>query len=34
MDTFVAINQRRSIKAFDTSHPFTAAEVVVENHFS
>jgi nitroreductase len=26
MDTFDAINQRRSVKAFDPSHRFTAAE--------
>jgi hypothetical protein len=26
MDTFDAINQRRSMKAFDPSHRFTAAE--------
>jgi hypothetical protein len=26
MDTFDAINQRRSVKAFDQSHRFTAAE--------
>ena len=25
MDTFDAINQRRSVKAFDPSHRFTAA---------
>ena len=26
MDTFDAINQRRSVKAFDPTHQFTAAE--------
>jgi len=26
MDTFDAINQRRSVKAFDPTHRFTAAE--------
>ena len=26
MDTFDAINQRRSVKAFDPDHRFTAAE--------
>ena len=26
MDTFDAINQRRSVKAFDPSHRFTAVE--------
>ncbi|NBT26705.1 MAG: nitroreductase family protein, partial [Actinobacteria bacterium] len=26
MDTFDAINQRRSVKAFDSTHRFTAAE--------
>ena len=27
MDTFDAINQRRSVKAFDPTHRFTAPEI-------
>lgn len=34
MDTFDAINQRRSIKGFDPNHRFTAADIMVENRFA
>jgi hypothetical protein len=34
MDTFDAINQRRSMKAFDPGHRFTTAEVMIENRFA
>ena len=43
MDTFDAINQRRSVKAFDPTHRFTAmpkggqlalSEVVVHDRFA
>jgi hypothetical protein len=34
MDSFDAINQRRSVKAFDPNHWFTAADVMVENRFA
>ena len=34
MDTFDAINQRRSVKAFDPNHRFTAADIMVENRFA
>jgi hypothetical protein len=34
MGTFDAINQRRSVKAFDPSRQFTAAKVIVGNRFA
>ncbi len=34
MDTFDAINQRRSVEAFDPNHRFTAADVMVGNCFA
>jgi hypothetical protein len=34
MDTFDAINQRRSMKAFHPSHRFTTAEVMIENRYA
>jgi hypothetical protein len=34
MDTFDAINQRRSVKAFDPAHRFSDADVMVGNRFA
>jgi hypothetical protein len=34
MDTFDAINQRRSVKAFDPAHRFNDADVMVGNRFA
>ena len=34
MDTLDAINQRRSVKAFDPNRRFTIAEVMIENRFA
>jgi len=34
MDTFDAINQRRSMKAFHPSRKFTTAEVMIENRLA
>jgi hypothetical protein len=34
MDTFDAINRRRSVKAFDPAHRFSDADVMVGNCFA